>query len=95
MTTEPSDSRETLKAVDLGFEVQAFLESNIGRYLIGRAEAKIEEAVEGLKHVSPDNAAQIRALQHNIHVAEDFQYWLGEAIQAGLNAQREFIEERS
>ena len=93
MTTDNTD-RETLKAINFGFEVQAFLESNLGRYLIGRAEEQIEEAVEKLKHVDPENASQIRALQHTIHVAEDIQYWLGEAIQAGLNAQREFTEER-
>lgn len=95
MTTENLDTRETLKTIDFGFEVQAFLDSNIGRYLIGRAEADVEEAVEKLKHVSPENACQIRALQHTIHVAENIQYWLGEAVQAGLNAQREFIEERT
>lgn len=95
MTTENPDNRETLKTVDFGFEVQAFLESNLGRYLIGRAEGQIEEAVEKLKYVDPENATQIRALQHLIHVAEDIQYWLAEAVQAGLNAQREFIEERT
>ena len=93
MTTENLETRQTLKTIDFGFEVQAFLESNLGRYLIGRAEAKIEESLEELKHADPENASQIRALQHNIHVAEDFQYWLGEAVQAGLNAQREFLEE--
>ena len=94
MTTDNLDTRETLKTIDFGFEVQAFLESNLGRYLIRRAEGQIEEAVEKLKHVNPEDARQIRALQHTIHVAEDIQYWLGEAIQAGLNAQREFPEER-
>ena len=55
--------------------------------------AIVEEAVEQLKRADPDNAAQIRAIQHTIHVAESIQYWLADAIQAGLNAQQELHDQ--
>lgn len=84
--TIDQETREIQKTIELSFEVESFLNSNLGKYLISRAEAKIEEAVEQLKKADPENACQIRAIQHNIHVAEDFQYWLAEAIQAGHNA---------
>lgn len=84
--TIDQETREIQKTIELSFEVENFLKSDLGKYLIARAEAKIEEALEKLKYISPDNTAGIRALQHDIHVAEDFQYWLAEAIQAGHNA---------
>lgn len=92
MTTENAQS-PLLKQIDLGFQVEAFLQSDIGRYLVQRAEGEVEEAVEQLKRADPDNAAQIRAIQHTIHVAESIQYWLADAIQAGLNAQQELHDQ--
>ena len=84
--TIDDDTRELQKTIELSFEVEAFLNSNIGKYLIKRAEDQIAAAVEDLKLVDPENACRIRAIQQIIHVAEDFQYWLAEAIQAGHNA---------
>ncbi len=87
------NSNPLLKSIDFGFEVEAFLSGDIGKYLVKRAEDEIEAAVEQMKRISPDNAAGIRALQHKIHVAEDIQYWLAEAIQSGLNAQQELHDQ--
>lgn len=80
------------KAIDFGFEVEAFLQSDIGRYLTAKAEAEVEDATESLKRADPECARTIRELQHKIHVAEDIQYWLAEAVQAGINAQIELHE---
>lgn len=90
MTTENSP---ILQQIDLGFQVEAFLQSDIGRYLVQRAEAQVEEAVEKLKRCDPENSTQIRAIQHDIQVAEDIQYWLAEAIQSGLNAQQQLHDQ--
>lgn len=86
-------SNPLLKSIDFGFEVEAFLASDIGKYLVTRAEGEIEAAVDLLKHAKPENPDVIRALQHKIHVAEDIQYWLAEAIQSGLNAQQELHDQ--
>lgn len=90
MTTENSP---ILQQIDLGFQVEAFLQSDIGRYLVQRAEAQVEEAVEKLKRCDPENSAQIRAIQNDIQVAEAIQYWLAEAIQSGLNAQQQLHDQ--
>ena len=90
MTTENSP---ILQQIDLGFQVEAFLQSDIGRYLVQRAEAQVEEAVEQLKRCNPENSAQIRAIQQDIQVAEAIQYWLAEAIQSGLNAQQQLHDQ--
>lgn len=86
------EGKELHRAIDFGFQVEAFLQSEIGQYLIKRSDAQVAEAVESLKRVDPENVSQVRALQHNIHVAENVQYWLADAIQAGQNAQDQLID---
>ena len=81
-----------LKAVDLGFQAEAFLHSDVGRYLVSRAEAQIDEAVELLKNADPEDAKSIRSLQNEIVVAESVQYWLADLIQQGENAQQQLHE---
>jgi hypothetical protein len=81
--------------VSLGEQAEAFLASPLGKYLVGRAEAEVEEGVEALKRADPEDAKAIRAIQTIIARAESFQYWLAEAIMAGENAQQELTEEQS
>jgi hypothetical protein len=90
--SDQEDIRQVHAAIDFGFEVEAFLKSRLGSYLIKRAEADIEIAVEKLKTADPDDAKSIRVLQNEIYRAEAIQYWMAEAIQGGINAQRELIE---
>lgn len=90
MTTENPNPLE--QAISLGFQVEAFLQSDIGRYLVQRADEEIEAAVEELKLVAPEDATTIRALQGKIHVAESVQFWLAEAIQDGVNSMQELSE---
>lgn len=74
-------------------EVEAFLMSDIGRYLTKRAEAEVESAVELMKEADPEDAKAIRGLQNTIRVAESVLYWLADAVQSGLNAQAELHEQ--
>jgi len=90
MTTENTTLLE--RTIALGFEAEAFLKSDIGRYLVARADEEIECAVEELKGVDPEDAKAIRALQGKINVAESIQYWLAEAIQDGVNSMQELNE---
>lgn len=88
----PTELSPLLKAVDMGFQAEAFLQSDIGRYLVSRAEAQIDAAVEALKGADPEDAKAIRALQNTIAVAESVQYWLADLIQQGENAQQQLHE---
>ena len=88
-----SHKSHLLKVIDFGFEVQAFLESNIGKYLTQRAEGEVDEALEALKQADPTDAEAIRALQSRIARAESFLYWLGEAYQEGISAQQNLHNE--
>ncbi|HXK61222.1 MAG TPA: hypothetical protein PLP42_15145 [Acidobacteriota bacterium] len=87
------DSNPVLKTIDFGMEVEAFLQSDIGRYLVKRAESEVDSAVETLKEVDPEDAKSVRGLQNTIRVAESIQYWLADAIQSGMNAQVELYEQ--
>ncbi len=98
MSDEPTtdlsgQGKELHRAIDFGFQVQAFLSSDIGKYLIDRAETQVADAAEQLKRVDPENPTRIRALQHLVNVGEDIQYWLADAIRAGYAAQDELIDQ--
>jgi len=69
-----------------GQQVEQFLSSEIGRYLIDRAEREAEHAADALKTVHPWRTRRIRELQNIIWVSERVQKWLGEAILDGRQA---------
>ncbi len=97
--TTPTDlnqqGKEILQKIDFGFQVEAFIQGEIGQYLIKRAEDAVADAVEELKVADPANPDGIRAIQMRIQVAERIQYWLAEAIQAGHAAQDELIDQQT
>lgn len=92
MTTETQD---IFNAIDFGIEVQAFIGSKVGQYLIKRADADVEDALEQLKEINPSDEREIRSLQTTIKRAESVQYWMAEAIQEGLNAEKLITENDS
>jgi pyrroloquinoline quinone (PQQ) biosynthesis protein C len=90
--TENNERREIVNAIDFGIEVEAFIRSKVGQYLIHRAESEVTDALEALKEVNPTDAEAVRALQNQIKRAESIQYWMAEAIQEGVNAERLLTE---
>lgn len=86
--------KELHQAIDFGFQVQAFLASEIGQYLIKRAEDAVDSAVALLKIVPPSDSERIRQLQSSIERAESIQYWLADAYQAGIAAQEQLIDQQ-
>jgi len=75
-----------VKSAVLGRQVEEFLESDIGKYLVGRAESEAREAMDLLKNVSFWRKKRIIWLQNRIKTAENFQMWLGQAYSEGLHA---------
>lgn len=84
--------RELVKAIDLGFQVEAFLAGPLGSYLALRAERERLEVLEKLAEVVPEDAASIRRLQTRIAVLDCWQDWVAEAIQEGRQAQHTFVD---
>ena len=78
---DPNDP--SVRSAVFGKQVEAFLNTDVGKYLVQQAEREAEEAAEQLKTVWPWRTTRIRDLQNRIWVAEHFQKWLGDAIVAG------------
>jgi hypothetical protein len=92
MTEEQQDGGNEIKELyaklDFGIEVENFLASRVGQYLIRYAEEERDAAVKQLKEVDAFDANAIRKLQDAIKRAESIQYWMAYAIQDGLNAEK-------
>lgn len=83
---QPIEDPKLEQAV-FGEEVRRFLtEDRIGRYIVAKAGAAMENGVMLLKDVDPDDPKAIRDIQFKIRVAEAVMGWLGEAIDDGERA---------
>lgn len=73
----------------LGQDAIEFAKSDLGRYLIGRANIEIKDATEQLKRTFSWRRRRITQLQNEIWRAEMFKVWLLQQIQAGRTALAE------
>ena len=66
-----------------GVQVEKFMSSEIGRYLLGCADQEVEEAKELLTVVEPGMVNEIQALQNRIWQARSVRQWLEDAVRHG------------
>jgi hypothetical protein len=92
MTTE--ENKQHYERINFGDEVDQFLKSRIGVYLIQLCNKDAVDAFEELKKCNAEDPKAIRALQNKIAIAEQFQDWLIEAVNAGLESLQ-ILEDRS
>jgi hypothetical protein len=83
----------TVRSAVLGRQVEDFLESDIGKYLVQRAEEEGLEALEELKRVSWWRHNRIKWLQNRVWTTDNFQKWLGQAYSEGLMALQNIEEQ--
>ena len=50
---------------EIGEEARRFLESDIGRLVIGKAQQEVDDALFSLKTIDHTNAAEIQKLQNH------------------------------
>jgi hypothetical protein len=77
----------------LGRDAQEFLATDLGRYLVGRAEQEKAEALAQLARVSPWRRNRIRQLQAEVWRAESVLSWLAELINSGRQAEHALEEQ--
>ena len=53
--TEAVDRRELIRLIDMGIQVEAFINSDLGRYLLDRSNTEQKAALEQLGEVDPDD----------------------------------------
>ncbi len=76
----------TVRRAIFGKQVDNFLGSDIGKYLMMRAIDESKEALQAFRTCDPSDAVQVAELQRQINQAEKFQQWLEEAVSDGLQA---------
>jgi len=69
-----------------GKQVEMWLETDVGRYMVKRAEEDIDRAVEEMKNTNPHDVKLMVQAQNKVKVAESILSWLGDAIREGHSA---------
>lgn len=82
-----AELNELFSTVEFGLDVEQFLRSDIGKYLVRKAAEERIDALADLVEVSPVDAEAVRVLQSIIKRADSFVFWLNDAILAGKNAE--------
>ena len=82
-----TDEQTLIAEAVLGRDAQEFLASEIGRYLLGRAQIDEREAMEALVSVKWWRRRRIIELQSRIYRARSVRSWLAEIITDGRQAE--------
>jgi len=83
-TMDPKDP--VVKQAVFGEVASNFIRSEMGVYLVKRAEDEVEKAVEELKRVNARDGKAVEDIQNRIWKAESFQQWLADAVIEGAEA---------
>lgn len=87
------DKDQLVEEAVFGKQVENFLNSKLGIYLVKYAESKANDATEKLKGVYSWRRRRIQELQNEVHLWESFQQRLAEAIMDGQQALK-LLDER-
>jgi hypothetical protein len=71
----------------LGKDAEEFLNTELGRYMLGRCEQEIQEAQDELSRVSSWRRRRIQELQNRVWRAKSVKEWLAELISNGKSAE--------
>ena len=77
----------------LGKDAEEFLNTELGRYLIGRAEQEAADALYQLKSVYSWRRKKIQELQNKVWRAESVQQWIADLIISGRQAMETLDEQ--
>lgn len=82
-----TDDLDALRqAVALGFDIEDFKQSAVGKYFSMCAQNEILDGLQELKAVDPFEPRAIVAIQNRIYVAEAFFVWMARAVDDAKNA---------
>lgn len=70
----------------LGHQVQEWIESPVGTFVMGRVRTRLSTLERSLKTIDPLKTMEVARLQAEIKHWEGFAGWMGEAIQAYITA---------
>lgn len=87
------DREGLVRRAVFGEQVAQFLATDIGRYIMVRAESQELEAMKKLKKCEAEDAKLVRKYQNEAEVASSMVKWLGDAVSDGLAALK-LLEDR-
>lgn len=90
--SEPAEYQGLWDAAVFGREVENYLASPLGRYLLDHADSEIEDALRGLAMVSPWRRRKIQELQNTVRCWRGFRERLAQAIEDGRIATKALEE---
>ena len=85
---------DLIAAAELGEEARAFLESDLGKCLLGMAQQEVAMAQEALEKVDPVKVLEITKLQNHARVGRWFEQWLYELLDKGESALEVFKQQQ-
>ena len=83
---------DLINVARIGIDAEAFAKSDIGKYLIDKAQKEIEAEMAALVEADPADVKLGTDIRNRIHVAKMFLTWLDEAIQVGRHAHASLQE---
>ena len=81
------ESHTLFSEAALGRDAREFVESNVGRYMVGCAQQDYAEAMAKLKKTSPWRRNRMQQLQNEARVAEMFAVYLRDLVIKGKAAE--------
>ena len=91
---EEIESKELLlHRAAFGKQVEQFLNTDIGKYLMNRATDEVIDAFSEFKKCDARDGKTIEKVQNKIYRAESFKQWLTDAVLDGVTAYN-IIEDR-
>lgn len=94
MTEADPDQVIMIRKAVFGKQVEAFLGSDIGKYLLARALEQKEAAQAEFLEINCADVEKVRQLQNRITQANDIARWLADVVGDGIQALN-IIEDRS
>lgn len=78
----------------MGEEARKFIESELGRCVLGLAQQETEAAREALETVNPGDTQKIMELQQQARFGRTFGQWLRELVDEGEHAIQIFQQQK-
>ena len=81
-----------VRQAQLGIDAEVFLRSNLGQYMMERANLEIEEVTMELVNASPSDLETNTTCRNRIGVCNAFKVWLREVVHTGRVAENAILE---
>ena len=89
-----AETDQLIAEAELGEQARLFLDSELGKVMVGLADQEVLLAQELLGEVDPTNTKEITKLQNDIKVGRWFTKWLNELVAAGDQAISVFNQQK-